>query len=299
MKLLPSWELEAVGMEINEKIYNHLVWADDVLMFGGSLGMVSRIFVDLTRLMGEYGLSWKPESLEFFTNAAHFPLCDTLTLEVDFVSWTIPVRSEGFKVLGIWQTPDGNTTDAVGHRLNKGSQAFWRDSKIYMSTALPLQLRFDRYHKRVVPVVCHGSGSWTWCKGLALRLDRWEGYHLRRIARVKRKPTEDTVTYFRRAVRAAKKMHSEAGYPPLGVRVLRSIFSLLSRVVPKHINSVKPPTRAHEFLKDVVSWRGTHQWLLKQAVFSRGEGSDARNKRKWKHEPHYTRPVGSDSLGFL
>ncbi|CAK0894231.1 unnamed protein product, partial [Prorocentrum cordatum] len=88
------------------------------------------------------------ESLELFTSDAIFPMCDSLTFGVVSTSWVFSARSEGFEVLGVWQTPDGNTTDAVGHWLQKASQAFWKDAKIYLATSVPLGVRFDRYEKR-------------------------------------------------------------------------------------------------------------------------------------------------------
>ncbi|CAK0864400.1 unnamed protein product, partial [Prorocentrum cordatum] len=139
---------DGVGILISDKLYNHLAWSDDFLRIAGSLAIVRRLFVDLTTIMLSYGLSWKPESLELFTNDAIFPMCDTLTFDVGSTSWVFSACSEGFEVLGVWQTPDGNAADAAGHRLQKTSQAFWTDAKLYLATSVPLDIRFDRFAKR-------------------------------------------------------------------------------------------------------------------------------------------------------
>ena len=196
--------------------------------------MTKRAFADLSRETVKCGRTWKAESLKFFTNAANGELCDADTFEVNGGARQIPVRSEGFEALGIWQTPDCDASDAAGHRLQKGSQAFWKDAKVYLFTSLAISARFDRYSQRVVSVVCRGRGSWARSRGLAVRLERWGGgaFHSRRIARLKRRPNEGSASCSRRAVRFAKRQYVDEGFVPSSVRVLRASFSLLSRAVP-------------------------------------------------------------------
>ena len=205
------WRESGYGFQIDDKRLTLSVWADYFWIFASSHAQLKKMLQSLSDVLQNVRLSIKPESLAFLTtnNRKEEAL---LELELpDGPNLSVP-RVTCMDILGTKLSEDGRDNAAVDHRISCATKAFWADSAVLTSKAIPVGRRLHRFGTRVIPVVLYSSGSWSWSSGLLRRLRAWELLHLRRIYKLPRRQGELWVPYLKRTARYMRKDYAKRGH---------------------------------------------------------------------------------------
>ena len=146
----------------------------------------------LTDLINQFGLAWKPKSLEVLPprTCEGDQSWDLLqaTAAGDQVLKVAHVTS--IKALGVSLDALGSTGTSSLHNVHKALRAFWADPCL-RSKDLSVAMKFARYVERIQPIAAYNCGSWTWSHTLRVRLEAMETRMLSAMAPVFRRPGEE------------------------------------------------------------------------------------------------------------
>ena len=155
--VLLSWCERKFGIDIDGTFVCHFIWVDNIWLFASTQAELITMVAELTIAFGKFKLHWELDSLmvmasgeetaglEFFDIKKHCFLLIVPVLEIDIF---------GTKI----STICSNET-TVEHVLFKAARALHADKQYLCCKAVPLNLRFAKYSKEIVPVALHGSAS--------------------------------------------------------------------------------------------------------------------------------------------
>ena len=212
-----------IDLPVLGKVTN-VVWADNIYFLSAYPLEAQRMAQDFTDIMvHQFGLRWKPESLEFLTTSRGS--ASPLSLRQDGGQLDVKHVQE-MHVLGsvLWNT--GSVLPAVRHRLGRAAACFWKLQSYLCEPSLSLTKRMEEFSCRVHAAALYASGAWTWSRSLYNELYRWENSFLRRITSFRRQPGEDFVHHITRATRRSRQVFHQTGNLSLASKVLDSLHRI-------------------------------------------------------------------------
>lgn len=125
--LLPDWQANGYGVDIETELLQHLVWSDNVWLLGKDFNEVRIMFAQLTAKMSDFGVQWKESSLKLMRGGG-----------VDVEPWPaelIKVHERDFKipweftsvVFGSKLNDTGDSDITVEDQLRKAMAAVWKE----------------------------------------------------------------------------------------------------------------------------------------------------------------------------
>ena len=189
---------------------------------------------------------------------------DLKTFNVDLSRATLPVKPcDELTLLGTKLRRDGSSNCAVDYRMEKAEKAMMANYELLIKRNAPLVKRFAEYCKRVVPILLHGAGSWSWSVNLFWRLHKFEGKCLgRMLGWVKVSDDEGAQNnWWSVRISRARQIFVTAGFEPIGAKCLRNIFHFSLRVPNISVSS-----SALRLVSRCLTWRNQTWWKHREGM---------------------------------
>ena len=292
--LVPCWLEMGWGLNLNNGIdkngdversdfwVTHLIWADNIWLLASSSGMLKKMHQSLTDLLTSRKLYWKPSDLKVMTTApggvAAYKL-STMDPVYGRPEKLPVVPCEELIMLGTNLTNTGSNIGAIAHRIAQGEKAMMANYNLLMKKNAPVVKRMAEYCKRVVPVVLHGAGCWSWNAGVFWRLHRFEGRCLGKILGwVKVSDDEDAQNnWWQVRVGRARQIFLRAGFEPLTVKCLKKIYQFSFRLMNADANNA-----ALTLVVRCLSWRCQRWWKHREGMEGMTRALPGRPLSRWE-----------------
>ena len=270
--LVPIWVESGYGISLDNIVYTHLVWADNIWLLSHSYGDLRKMVTSLTAVLALHRLYWKPTSLEVLSSTPE--LCAGFDIEDGHETMYVkPVES--MEILGTVLHKSGSTEVQLDHRLAKATAAFHAEKDLYCDKAASLFSRFQRFSTRIIPMVLHGCGSWAWSRSLYQTVLSWESRHLRAMLGAKWTREVEWFNWLRTTTHVARNHYLNNGFTPITVKILHSIHRLASQQL-----FAAEADAPHTLLPSACRWRDGWWWQQQKA---HGALLDPAGKAGWKH----------------
>jgi len=171
------------GLKLNGT-HQHLVYADDVNILGGSVHTVEENTEALVVATKEIGLEVNADKTKYIIMSRDQNAGRSHSMKIDNSSIE---RVEEFKYLGITLTNKNSIQEEIKSRLKLGN-AYYSVQNLLSSGLLSKQLKIKIHRTIILPVVLYGCETWSLTLRVERRLRVFENRVLRRVFGPKRVP---------------------------------------------------------------------------------------------------------------
>ena len=286
-EIIPIWRAQGAGIQVNNFLLTHIIWADNVFLFAKEYGMLRLMSVQLTDALALKGLYWKASSLAWMCIDAHF-VAPNFQLQMQQGDGEVK-RCESIETLGALLTSDGSSVSAVRHRLHKANACFWSHRYYFESHNVTPAQKVNKFEQKVVPVALFGATSWTILRSTFSSPHRFEKICIRHMFYHRRHDAEEWPAYITRWTRSAWAIYKKFS----GVSILVHFFNRLYKF-GKRFSDFKSESPAYFLLYNVIEWRNVQWWEQVQNLSTLSSKTLWRGA--WRHGTKGRRPVQWESV---
>ena len=219
--LIPSWRARGFGFHLGEEDFTHAVWADNIFFFSSRESDIRLMTQELTDALGTDDLHWKRSSLQCMA-AGGKPLDPPLTVHQH--GCQLAYESVGsLPVLGTCIDTRGATTTNMEHRLSAGAGLFYKHRQLFVSKAT-MKDKLHAWRRAPSTAAAFGASTWHLNQSVLRRVRSWELDHIRRILKLKRRPTGGHAMYMQRSAAQIHRWFDKSSVEPLYIRVMKAVF---------------------------------------------------------------------------
>jgi hypothetical protein len=164
------------------------------------------------------------------------------------------------------------------HRVAQAWKAFWKISPILMDKAINIKVRFRIFHLAITPCALWGLSSSTCTDALLDALDVAQTTMMCKMLRMKRRPDEGWLDWFRRSRRPAKQWNTRLQHQMWSQRLVCRTLQWAGQVArydEQHIMHHLLRYRCFEW------WRYRQDWIQLGYADARHKGR-FRDHRRWE-----------------
>ena len=221
---------------LNDFVLDCLLWADDMVIFGNSIGDVRRMWVILSEELVCIGLTWKPSSLELLGAGVCWEEVTHLDWAFGDISFKIGLVDK-MLVLGVHIHNTGSDEAAMDYRISQGWAHFLARKRVFCSSLLPLRNRWLRMRETVFRTMLYGCGSWHFTPAMLHKLSVVERKMLRLTLHRKRGPDQEVESFERGLNSKITELMTLFGWTPLTDQALNMSVSWQGHVARMHVMS--------------------------------------------------------------
>ena len=205
--------------------------ADNVILFAKDISMMQTMVNDVSYCLAQYKDSlaksyfqWKPSSLEFMVSGSFIDTSDTQLLTYsDGVA--LPYKQKlQLIVLGSCLDNAGHTRTSIDYNLGRAESHYFKHQQTLRSPVISVAQRLQAWHRTTLAVACYTSQSWHLSKSVISALRTWELQMLRRVLRLKRRPTDSSMDYNKRTATRIRFWQQKYNVPTGFCCVLKAVY---------------------------------------------------------------------------
>ena len=203
--LQQRWEKErgkGYGFGMDDWIFTCLAYADDIILVAESKEALERMIREATEAFRGAGLNIGHAKTNWSSTKATPEA--TLQAAEASVTW-VP----SFVFVGVQISLNGCSTPAITHRMAQARKAFSKWGKLLLCPWIAPRLRIRALGKSVWPSLLWGASCWHPTEKMKEKIGSWGARLVATVAGVRRSPTEDTTSWWRKLHRLGWRWTTE------------------------------------------------------------------------------------------
>lgn len=150
-----SLEWTGYGIKINGALFNHLRFADDLIIFADNPNHLKTMLEQLAEESQKAGLQMNALKTKLMTNRSKIPI----KVKDDTIEYV-----EEYTYLGQTISPTNISSKEIQNRINSTWKRYWSLKEITKNPDIPLNLKSRVFNMCILPVMTYGCQTWPLTK---------------------------------------------------------------------------------------------------------------------------------------